>query len=107
MPCQKCNGTGRILLKTYRHGFINCDCSEPKYEREYPYQLTPDMFDFPCSDIFRAFYGNEPIHSPEQEEKTFIVEVERETDLRPIYAQIQDLKRQMFFKKKGNSTDKI
>lgn len=106
MTCNKCNGTGRIPLKSYRHGFINCECQEER-SREYPYQYTPDMFDFPCSETFRAFYGNEPVNVNVIDYQKVIVEVERQTDLTPVYAQLQYLKNKLPQTPKSNQTDRI
>ena len=70
MACEKCKGTGLISHPTIPFAYLDCDCQEMIPEKFY--KLNPDDFDFPCSDTFRAFYGNEqgsPLPAADMEDR--------------------------------------
>ena len=52
--CGKCEHTGLIPFKNKEgkvipHTHLFCECNPQGYSNSYPYQYTPEMFDFPLS----------------------------------------------------------
>ena len=60
--CDKCNNTGLLPFKNKEgkliaHTFVYCECHEDEPERYIPY--SADMFDFPCSGLWRKWFNDQ------------------------------------------------
>ena len=111
MPCSKCGGTGLIPFKNRRDAWVDCDCKEA-YEGERYHQITPDMFDFPMSDTFRAHsyqYCNQPDPGyipPEPEAPPPQIIEHRHSDMsKKDFARLNSLERQVKYLQ-GKLTEK-
>lgn len=58
--CEKCKGEGKLPLRRKSdnsiipYAFVYCECHEDEPECYIPY--SADMFDFPCSESWRAYF---------------------------------------------------
>ena len=100
--CDKCDGSGKMPMRNYKHGFYNCSCREEIPERFH--EVTPDMFDFPCSELFRGA-GFNYCGVPDPLERSSVVEQDTYNvpiagsipavptkQLEKIYGQLQELR---------------